>query len=188
MISQKLITVFIDYCLVSSEVCQLYSGKNKFSSLQQRDRKEGNVSQQGQPRLTVAGFGIWIGTKLNILFCNGYNAPTLSQKSTQEVFYVLDTSQSRYLIQSTVRLSVSKSNNLPHSIEMTHPIRHPGTRLLSNYAGFRHVNLHQYPVSIAICTFVHFSTMTSFISYENNYVIKLLVLYVLHMPSFLSDL
>ena len=78
MISQKLIIVFINYCLVSSEVCQLYSGKSKFNNLLQRDRKEGNVSQQGQPLLIVAGFGIWIGTKLNTLFCNGYNAPTLS--------------------------------------------------------------------------------------------------------------
>jgi hypothetical protein len=78
MISQKLITVFIDNCLVSSEVCQLYSGKNKFNNLYQRDRKEGDVSQQGQPLLISAGFEIWIGTKLNIMFCNSYNAPTLS--------------------------------------------------------------------------------------------------------------
>jgi hypothetical protein len=35
-----------------------------------RDRKEGNVSQQGQPLLIVAGFEIWIATKLNILFFN----------------------------------------------------------------------------------------------------------------------
>ena len=75
MISQKLITVFIDYCLVSSEVCQLYSGKNTFNNLLQRYRKEGDVSQ---PLLIVAGFNIWIGMKLNILFCNGCNAPTLS--------------------------------------------------------------------------------------------------------------
>jgi hypothetical protein len=37
-----------------------------------------STSQHGQPLLIVAGFKIWIGTKLNILFCNGYNAPTLS--------------------------------------------------------------------------------------------------------------
>jgi hypothetical protein len=43
------------------------------------------VSQQGQPLLMVAGFEIWIGITLNILFCNGYNAPTLS---TKEVLYV----------------------------------------------------------------------------------------------------
>ena len=71
---------------------------------------------------------------------------------------------------------------------MTHPIPHLGIRLLNNYAGFKHVNLHQYPVSIAICTLVHFSTMTSFIGYVNNDVITLLVLYALHIPSFLSDL
>jgi hypothetical protein len=38
----------------------------------------GDVSQQGQPLLISAGFEIWIETKLNIMFCNGYNAPTLS--------------------------------------------------------------------------------------------------------------
>jgi ABC-type Fe3+-siderophore transport system permease subunit len=70
------------------------------------------------------------------------------------------------------------------SIEMTHPIRHLGTRLLSNYAGLKHVNLHQYPVSIAICTLVHFSTMTSFISYINNDVINLLVLFWLTLDIF----
>jgi hypothetical protein len=47
-------------------------------SITNENRKEGNVSQQGQPLLIVAGFEIWIATKLNILFCNGYNAPTLS--------------------------------------------------------------------------------------------------------------
>jgi hypothetical protein len=47
-----------------------------------------STSQQGQPLLIVAGIEIWIGTKFNILFCNGYNAPTLSSKSTKEVFYV----------------------------------------------------------------------------------------------------
>jgi len=35
------------------------------------------VNQQGQPLLIAAGFEIWIATKVNILLCNGYNAPTV---------------------------------------------------------------------------------------------------------------
>jgi hypothetical protein len=49
-----------------------------FTHMSTTHRKEGDVSQQRQPLLISAGFEIWIGTKLNIMFCNGYNAPTPS--------------------------------------------------------------------------------------------------------------